>query len=119
MASPGNPVVGYPVVVSASGLIAGGVDMARTYLATAGSTAQSTIAETTANAGTILGFLCNSTTSGTVVLAFATAAGGAGTAFTGTITPTAGTWYPLPVSSPTGIYATIANTLSLTFVVVQ
>ena len=63
--------------------------------------------------GILLGFLCNSTTSGTIVLKDG---GSSGTAMTGTITPTAGQWYPLPVAFETDLYATIANTLNVTFV---
>lgn len=107
--------VGSPVVLSASGQVAGGTAMARTY--NDSGSPENSRAETTALAGTILGFLCNSTSSGTVALSAGTGSGGA--AITGTITPVAGTWYPLPITSPTGIYATIANTLNLTFVVVQ
>jgi hypothetical protein len=109
--------VGYPVVLSASGMVSGGTDMARTY--PGGSNNPASVVESTVNQGAILGFFCNSTTSGTVVLSFATAAGGAGTAFTGTITPTAGTYYPFPAVSPSGIYCTIANTISVTFFCVE
>lgn len=112
----GNSQVGEPVVLSASGLVTPGVAMARTY--PGGSSAQATQAENTTLSGSMLGFLCNSTSGGTVVLSFATAAGAAGTAFTGTITPAAGTFYPFAASSPTGIFATIAvAALNLTFFV--
>jgi hypothetical protein len=107
----GNVQLGAPVNLTASGVVVGGTAMARTYAG--GGAGQ---AETTALRGGILGFLCNSTSSGTIALSAGTASGGA--SITGTITPTAGTWYPLPIESATGIYATIANTLNVTFAVV-
>lgn len=110
--------VGAPVRLTASGVVAGGTAMARTYAGGAGSTAGSTQAETTTLAGTILGFFCNSTSSGTIALS-TNNAGAAGTAITGTITPAAGTWYNLPILSAAGIFATIANTLDVTFIVVE
>lgn len=107
----GNIQLGAPVNLTASGVVCGGTAMARTYAG--GGASQS---EQTALRGGILGFFCNSTSSGTIALSQGTASGG--TAITGTITPTAGTWYPFPVESPSGIYATIANTLNVTFAVV-
>ena len=112
----GNIPLGAPVNLTASGVVCGGAAMARTQPSGYGNTAQSTQAETTALRGGILGFFCNSTTSGTIALSAGTASGGA--AITGTITPAAGTWYTLPIESATGIYATIANTLNVTFAVV-
>ena len=109
-----STTIGYPQLLSASGMVSGGTDMARTY--PGGSNNPPSVTETTVNTGAILGFFCNSTSGGTLVLSNATAAGGAGTAFTGTITPVAGTWYPMAVASPNGIYATIAvAALSVTF----
>lgn len=64
----------------------------------------------------LIGFWCNSTTSGTVVLR---AGGSGGTAISGTITPTANTFYQFPANCPGGLHATIANTLNLTFFVIQ
>lgn len=110
----GNVEVGAAVLLSASGQVAGGTAMARGFQG--GPNDAGNTAETTALAGTILGFYVNSTTGGTLVLSAGTASGG--TALTGTITPAIG-WNALPISSSTGIYATIANTLSVTFVVVQ
>ena len=72
-------------------------------------------AETTALTGTILGFYVNSTSSGTIVLRNGQASGS--TAVSGTITPAIG-WHNYPITCPLGIYATIANTLDVTFVVV-
>ena len=112
----GNIQLGAPVNLTASGVVVGGTAMARTQPSGYGNTAQSTQAEITSLRGGILGFFCNSTSSGTIALSAGTASGG--TAITGTITPTAGTWYPLPFESASGIYATIANTLNVTFAVV-
>lgn len=63
--------------------------------------------------GTLLGFFCNSTSSGTVVIRGGNTS--SSTAISGTITPSAGTFYRFPASLPSGCYATIANTLSVTF----
>ena len=108
----GTSIVGKAVNITASGAIAGGAAMARTYAG--GGAGQG---ETTALAGTILGFFVNSTTSGTIALSAGTTSGG--TALTGTITPAAGAWYALPITEPTGIYCTIGNTINVTFVVVE
>jgi hypothetical protein len=112
----GTSSVGKALNLTASGQVAGGTAMARTRAGGAGTTAQSTQAETTALAGTILGFYVNSTSSGTVALSAGTASGG--TALTGTITPAIG-WHTLPLTEPTGIYATIGATLNVTFAVVE
>ena len=111
----GTAEVGYPVNMTqaANGMVSGGTDMARTYAG--GNNNPASVAETTVNQGAILGFYVNSTSSGTIVLSNATAAGGAGTAFTGTITPAVG-WNYLPVVSPTGIYATFGGTINVTFI---
>lgn len=64
--------------------------------------------------GSLLGFYVNSTSSGTIVL---TDGGSGGTAVTGTITPAAGWhWCPIEFRAATGAYATLANTISVTFV---
>lgn len=108
--------VGSPVRLTSSGVVAGGTAMARTYAGGSGNPAS--VAETTALPGCILGFWCNSTTAGTV--AISTNNGGvAGTSIIGTITPTAGTFYNIPLLSPNGIFATIANTLDVTFFVIE
>lgn len=60
----------------------------------------------------LIGFYVASTTSGTIVLRDG---GSGGTAITGTITPAVG-WHFLPADFPTSAYATIANTISVTFV---
>jgi hypothetical protein len=61
--------------------------------------------------GTLLGFYVNSTTGGTLVF---TDNGSGGTAVTGTITPAIG-FHRLPAYFPHDCYATIANTLNVTF----
>ncbi len=63
----------------------------------------------------MLGFLCNSTTSGTIII-YDDASTGTTTPVTGTITPTAGTWYPLPASLKNGLGVVIANTLNVTII---
>lgn len=62
--------------------------------------------------GRLVGFYVASTTGGTIVLKDG---GASGTALTGTITPAVG-WHPLPVSFGNDLHATIANTISVTFV---
>ena len=63
--------------------------------------------------GKLVGFYVNSTTGGTIVLRDG---GSAGTAISGTITPAAGTWHFFPAMFSTSAYATIANTLNVTFI---
>ena len=60
----------------------------------------------------LIGFYVASTTSGTIVLKNG---GSSGTAITGTITPAVG-WHFLPADFSTSAYATIANTLNVTFI---
>lgn len=62
--------------------------------------------------GALLGFYVNSTSSGTIVLKDG---GTSGTAISGTITPSAG-WNAFPAEFATSAYATIANTLNVTFI---
>lgn len=62
--------------------------------------------------GTLLGFYVASTTSGTIVLRDG---GSGGTAVTGTITPAVG-WNACPISFSNACYATLANTINVTFV---
>ena len=102
--------VGVAVRLTSSNVVAGGTAMARTGVPSQ--------AESTALPGCILGFFCSTTTGGTVVLS-TNNAGAAGTQLTGTITLTAGTWYNLPILSASGIFATIANTADVTFIVVE
>lgn len=65
----------------------------------------------TANAGTLLGFYVNSTTSGTIAFKDG---GSGGTAMGGTITPAVG-FHRFPATFGVGgLYATIANTLDVT-----
>lgn len=106
--------VGKAVLLTSSGQVAGGTAMSRTN--PGGSNNPVSVAETTALAGTILGFYVNNTSSGTLVLSAGTTSGG--TALTGTITPAIG-WNFMPITEPTGIYATIGATLNVTFVVVE
>ena len=60
----------------------------------------------------LTGFYVNSTTGGTIVFRDG---GASGTVVSGTITPAIG-WHFFPASFPSSIYATIANTLDVTFV---
>lgn len=62
--------------------------------------------------GALLGFYVASTTSGTIVLRDG---GASGTAISGTITPSTG-WNAFPATFATSAYATIANTLNVTFI---
>ena len=61
--------------------------------------------------GNLLGFYVNSTTGGTLVLRVG---GSGGTVICGTITPAIG-WHRYPAYCPSGLHATIANTLDVTF----
>jgi len=62
--------------------------------------------------GTLVGFYVNSTSSGTIVLSLGGTSGG--TAISGTITPSIG-FHCFPAYCKDGVYATIANTASVTF----
>ena len=64
--------------------------------------------------GTLLGFYVNNTSSGTLVLRVGAAGAATGTAISGTITPAIG-WHRYPAYCPSGLHATIANTLDVTF----
>ena len=59
----------------------------------------------------LLGFYVNSTTAGTVIIKDG---GSSGTALSGTITPAKG-YHRFPATIGTSAYATIANTLDVTF----
>jgi len=63
--------------------------------------------------GSMIGFYVNSTTGGTIVVRDG---GSSGTALSGTITPAVG-WHTFPATftSSSGAYATLANTISVTF----
>ena len=63
-----------------------------------------------AQAGVMLGFYVNSTSSGTVVFREGSPTG---TAMGGTITPAIG-WHAFPAAYTSGLYATVAPTLDLT-----
>ena len=64
--------------------------------------------------GTLLGFYVNNTTSGTLVLRIGAAGASSGTVISGTITPAIG-FHRYPAYCPSGLHATIANTLDVTF----
>lgn len=68
-----------------------------------------------ASDGALLGFFCNSTTSGTVKF-YDSATTTTTTPITGTITPSAGTWYPIPVNFNSGLYLVLANAINITTV---
>lgn len=61
--------------------------------------------------GSLIGFYVNNTSSGTLILKDG---GTSGTAITGTITPAIG-FHRLPAYFRTSAFATIANTLDVTF----
>ena len=63
----------------------------------------------------LLGFYVNSTTNGTLALK---KGGSGGTALGGTITPAIG-FHRYPATCLAGLHATIANTLDVTFFVVE
>ena len=63
--------------------------------------------------GSLLGFYVNSTTSGTLVLRVGSSGTSSGTVICGTITPAIG-WHRYPAYCPSGLHATIANTLDVT-----
>ncbi len=63
------------------------------------------------NAGALLGFYVNSTSTGTIVLRDG---GASGTAISGTITPAIG-FHRFPAACTAGCYATLANTINVTF----
>lgn len=63
-------------------------------------------------AGVLIGYHVNSTTSGTIVLRDGSTS--ASTAVTGTITPSLG-FQAFPAAFPNGCYATLANTIDVTF----
>lgn len=65
--------------------------------------------------GRLIGFYVNSTSSGTIVLKDG---GASGTPISGTITPAIG-WHFFPAAISTSCYATIANTLNVTFIFAQ
>lgn len=64
--------------------------------------------------GNLIGFYVNSTTGGTVVIRSGANGASGGTAISGTITPVIG-FHPFPAYCPAGAYATIGNTLNVTF----
>jgi len=113
----GTSILGSPVNLTASGVVAGGTAMARTYKDPL--MAQSTQAENTSIEGAMLGFFVNTTSSG--IIKFSSNNGGAaGTDFTGQITPAAGNWYPLPIVNPGGIFMTlVSGSINVTIAVVK
>lgn len=64
--------------------------------------------------GSLIGFYVNSTSSGTLVLRVGSTGSSSGTAITGTITPAVG-FHAFPAFAPSGMHATIANTMNVTF----
>ena len=64
--------------------------------------------------GSLLGFYVNNTTSGTLVLRIGSNGTASGAVISGTITPAIG-WNEYPAYCPSGLHATIANTLDVTF----
>lgn len=65
--------------------------------------------------GCMLGFFVNSTSSGTVTF-YDSATTTTTIPITGTITPAAGAWYPLPVNYVNGLYCAIGSTINITIV---
>lgn len=65
------------------------------------------------SAGNLLGMLCATTSSGTVIL-YDSATTTTSKPITGTITLAAGTYYPIPAGFSDGLYAVIANTANIT-----
>ena len=63
----------------------------------------------------LLGFYVNSTTAGTVVLR---KGGSGGTVLDGTITPAIG-FHRFPATAKGGLHVTVANTIDVTFFVVE
>lgn len=61
--------------------------------------------------GALIGFYVNSTTGGTIVIRDG---GASGTAISGTITPAIG-FHRFPAACTSGCYATLANTIDVTF----
>lgn len=61
----------------------------------------------------LFGFYVNSTTAGTLVLRVGSDGAATGTAISGTITPAIG-FHRYPAYCPSGLHATIANTLDVT-----
>lgn len=64
--------------------------------------------------GNLIGFYVSSTTSGTIVILSGADGASSGTAISGTITPGTG-FHAFPAYCPAGAYATLANTISVTF----
>jgi hypothetical protein len=112
----GNMELGAPVNLSASGQVAGGTAMARTYVGGANDPGSQT--ETTALQGAMLGFFVASNSSGVITLTAGTSSGGATLLASFTI-PALG-WYYFPIISPTGIYFTLSSgSANITFCVVE
>jgi hypothetical protein len=64
---------------------------------------------------TIIGFLCSTTTAGTIQF-YDSAATATTTPITGVITPAAGSFTPIKASAGAGIYAVIGGTINVTVV---
>lgn len=107
---------GFPVQFTASAQVAGGAAMARTQSPGPNNSPQ--VAETTALAGTILGFIVNTTTAGIIQFYGGTSA--SGTALGGPLTPTVGVFYPWAGSHPAGIFCNLnSGSINCTFFVVE
>jgi hypothetical protein len=63
----------------------------------------------------ILGIFVSTTSSGTFTV-YDSATTTTTAPITGTVTATAGTWYPLPVSVSNGVYVVVSGTLNATVV---
>jgi hypothetical protein len=64
--------------------------------------------------GNILGFICASSSSGTLAL-YDNASAGSGNNILTTMNLVAGTYYPFPAKFGAGLYATFGGTASVTF----
>jgi len=69
---------------------------------------------TTSQGGKLLGFVVNSTSSGTLVLR---RGGSGGTVTGGTLTPAAGTFIPYPMDFDGILHVTVGGTIDVTFFV--
>lgn len=68
-----------------------------------------------ATSGTVIGVLCHSSTSGTLVM-YDDAATGTTTPISGTISLVAGQYYPFPVAFGAGLYCVLGGTASISVI---
>lgn len=66
-----------------------------------------------ASDGSLLGFFVNTTSSGTLIF-YDSATTTTTTVITGTITPAAGNWYPLPIDYVNGLYIVVGGSINIT-----